>query len=402
MQNQTAKIILSALLILVLAGLVGIFPAALAQEKPVNVYFFYSKTCPHCAEEEVFLNKLEQQREDINILRFEVTQNRKNAVLLEDIGKRFQIDVSRVPITIVGDGYFGGWLNEETSGAGLIRLIQDVIENNRPDAVGIVVGTTQQPSLKMPALPEKIKLPLVGEIRTKDISLSMLAIVIGGLDGFNPCAMWVLVFLIGLLLTMKDRRRMWILIGVYLFAEAAIYFVLMAAWMNLLLFVGYVFWIRLIIALVALFAGYHNLKEYYTTKPGTCDIVGGKRQQKIFDKLKVFIQEKRFWLAFGGMILLALVINILEGACSAGFPVIYTQILTLANLSTWQYYGYLLLYVFLYILDDLIVFFVAMFALKKVTFTGKYSHLSQLIGGILMIIMGVLLLLRPEWLMFNF
>ena len=90
-----------------------------------------------------------------------------------------------------------------------------------------------------------------------------------------------------------------------------------------------------------------------------------------------------------------------ELVCSAGLPAIYTQILSLSNLPTWQYYFYLGLYILIFMLDDLFVFFTAMFTLKAVGVESKYARYSHLIGGVLMLVIGLLLLFKPEWLMFG-
>jgi len=81
-------------------------------------------------------------------------------------------------------------------------------------------------------LPASVRMPLLGEVALRDLSLPVLTIALGGLDGFNPCAMWALVFLLGLLVGMQDRLRMWVLGAAFVVASAAVYFVFMAAWLT--------------------------------------------------------------------------------------------------------------------------------------------------------------------------
>ena len=250
-------------------------------------------------------------------------------------------------------------------------------------------------------MPEKINLPIIGEIETRDFSLPVLTVLIAGLDGFNPCAMWVLLFLISLLLGMEDKKRMWILGTAFIVSSAFVYFLFMSAWLNLFLFLGFVLWVRVVIGLVALVAGGYNLKEYFTNKAGVCKVTSGKKRQKVFEKLKNIIYEKQFWLALVGIIILAFAVNLVELICSAGLPAVYTQILALTPMAKWQYYAYLGLYIFIFMLDDLLVFFVAMTTLQITGMTTKYTRVSHLIGGILMLVMGILLLFKPEWLMFG-
>jgi hypothetical protein len=259
-----------------------------------------------------------------------------------------------------------------------------------------------QPALaqNFSAIPETIHLPFIGDFQTKSVSLPTLTMVIGALDGFNPCAMWVLLFLISLLLNMKNRKRMWILGSSFIVGSALVYFVFMAAWLNILLFFGFLRWVRIIIGLVALFSAYYNLKKWYDARPG-CPASEDQKRRKVFEKLRNIVGREQFWLALGGIILLAAAVNLVELLCSAGLPVVYTQILTLNHVPTVQYYLYLLLYIFFFMLDDLIVFIVAMVTLRAVGLTTKYTRLSALIGGIMMFIIGILMIFRPEWLMFG-
>lgn len=248
---------------------------------------------------------------------------------------------------------------------------------------------------------ESLTLPIIGTIQIANLSLPLLSVVIGLLDGFNPCAMWTLFFLISLLLSMKDKRRMWILGTVFIITSAFVYFLFLSAWLNFFLILGFLFWIRIIVGLVALGAGIYNLRDYYVNREGACKVTGSEKRRKTFDKLKSITHERSFILALGGIILLALAVNLIELVCSAGLPAIYTQILSLNTLSAWQYYSYILIYIFFFMLDDLFVFAVAMITLHAVGIQSKYARFSRLIGGILMLIIGVLLLFKPELLMFG-
>ncbi len=270
------------------------------------------------------------------------------------------------------------------------------------DLVGNLAIPPESPAIPAPkVIPETITLPVFGEIHTRDVSLPLFTVMMGAVDGFNPCAMWVLVFLIGLLLGLEDRRRMWILGGTFIAASAGIYFLFMVAWLNLLMFLGFIWWVRLLVGIIALAAGYYNLKEYFLNQPGVCKVTGTDRRQRIFQKLKDITQQQKFWLALGGIIILAFVVNLVELICSASLPVVYLQVLTLNQLPVWHYYLYILLYIFIFMLDDLIVYIVAMTTLQVTGLTDKYSRLSHLLGGLAMLAIGVLIIFKPEWLMFG-
>ncbi|MBU1052076.1 MAG: hypothetical protein KJ718_06005 [Nanoarchaeota archaeon] len=401
--KMNKKIILSLMFLFLLTTFANSVYSEEIQSEEVNIYFFWAHGCPHCQDEKDFLNTLNQKYDNLDIHGLEVTTSKENADLLKKTGKELNADVSGVPFTVVGEQYFSGWYNEETTGKAIEDAVNCVIENHCQDVVGELTTPISQSTHTQggKAIPERLDLPIIGEVETKNLSLPVLTIIIAALDGFNPCAMWVLLFLISLLLGMQSKKRMWVFGTVFIATSAFVYFLFMSAWLNLFLFLGFVFWVRLAIGFVALGAGIYNIREYFTNPAGTCKVTGTQRRQKIFEKLKKIVQEKHVLLALLGLIVLAFAVNLVELICSAGLPAVYTQILTLTNLEGWQYYSYLLLYVFIFMLDDLFVFFVAMITLQAVGVTNKYGRISHIVGGIIMLIMGALLIFKPELLMFG-
>ena len=371
-------------------------------DNKADLYFFWANGCPHCSHEEEFLKELEQKYPDLKIHYLEVTQDKKNIELLKSAGRKLNANVSGVPFTVIGEQYFIGY-NKQTAGVAIEEAVQCALQNGCYNVVGsLITPITPNPERsKEKTIPEKIELPFIGEMETKNISLPVLTIIIGALDGFNPCAMWVLLFLISLLLGMEDRKRMWILGSVFIVTSAFVYFLFMSAWLNLILFLGFIVWVRIIIGLVAIIGGGYSLKEYFTNKEAVCKVTNNEKRIKIFEKLKAVTQKQKLWMAVGGIILLAFAVNLVELICSAGLPAVYVQILTLTELPAWQYYAYLTLYIFVFMLDDLFVFFVAMKTLQIAGITTKYTRASRLIGGIIMLIIGISLIFKPELLMFG-
>ncbi|KKR67215.1 MAG: hypothetical protein UU08_C0023G0005 [Candidatus Uhrbacteria bacterium GW2011_GWE2_40_58] len=200
---------------------------------------------------------------------------------------------------------------------------------------------------------------------------------------------------------MGNKRRMWILGGAFIGTSAFVYFLFLAAWLNFFLFIGLIVWVRLLIGLVALTSGGYNIREYFTNKDATCKVTANENRKSIFDRLKKVTQNQKFLFALGGIILLAFAVNLVELVCSAGLPAVYTQVIALSDLPRWEYYLLLLLYIFVFMLDDMIVFVVSMITLQITGLTTKYTRYSFLIGGILMLVLGALLILKPEVLMFG-
>jgi len=352
--------------------------SVLAQDQDADILFFWGQGCPHCEEEKIFLQSLQQKYPDIKINNYEIHLPENNQ-LLRQMGKKLNADVSGIPFTIIGDQYVAGFLSDETTGAQIEQAL------------------TSAPIQTLRTL----QLPLIGTINVKNFSLPLLTFVVALLDGFNPCAMWTLFFLINLLLGLKDRRRMWILGATFIVASSFVYFLFLSAWLNLFLFLGFLPWVKIIVGLVALISGSYYLKEYLVNKNATCKVTGSQKRQKVFTRLRVITQKKQLALALIGIILLAFVVNLVELVCSAGLPAVYTQILTLTPLPSWQYYLYLIFYILIFMLDDLFIFFVAMTTLKAVGLDSKYARYSHLIGGILMVTIGLLMLFKPELLMFG-
>jgi thiol-disulfide isomerase/thioredoxin len=392
-----------ALLIIVFFSILFCPPnSPAAEEQPVNIYLFWTKGCPHCTLEKEFLAKLASSEQNLKIITFELTESRDNRELFGKVGQELRANVSGVPFTVVGERYFIGWLGEDSTGAAINNAVQETRRSGAPD---VVAGLMARPANLIPrekqAIPEKLPLPFFGEIEIKYLSLGLVTLIIGLLDGFNPCAMWVLVFLINLLLGLEDRRRMWILGGTFIATSAVIYFLFMTAWLNFLVFVGLINWVRIAIGGVALLAGFYNLREYITNRAGVCKLESGEGRRRRLEKIKEAVHGQKFWLALGGIILLAFAVNLVELICSAGFPVIYLQILSLNKLPFWQYYLYMVLYIVMYMLDDMIIFAAAMITLQLLGVGARYKQASNLVGGILMLILGILLIFRPQALMFG-
>ena len=203
---------------------------------------------------------------------------------------------------------------------------------------------------------------------------------------------------------MKDRKKMWILGLTFIISSAIVYLLFMVAWLKVALSIKQIIWVRSLIAVVALIGGFINLKSFYKTinqKDIGCTVTDKEQKKKTMGKIKKFTSEKSLILAILGIMALAFSINLVELACSAGLPLLYTQVLSMNNLSNIEYIGYILLYILFFMLDDLIVFFIAMFTMKITGISNKYSKYSHLVGGIIMTLIGILLIFKPGILMFG-
>ena len=376
----------------------------------VTLYLFHGDGCPHCAEEIKFLNSIEGKYKNLEIVKYEVWYNDENASLLQDVYKAFDITRNGVPTTVIGNTIIQGY--GDTAGAKIERAIEYYLENDYIDQVErIKNGTFNKDDVgnEFDEEEEKtdeemtMKLPLVGNLNLKRVTLTSAAVVIGLVDGFNPCAMWILLFLISVLIGMKNKKRMWTLGVTFLVTSALVYMLIMLSWINIAVKITTVIWIRNIIAVIALVGAFINIRSYINSrKNGGCEVVNDKKRKNIFNKIRKFTSEKSFILAILGVIGLAISVNLVELACSAGLPLVFTELLALNNVSDSMKLFYTFIYIIFFLLDDLVVFFIAMFTMKITGISTKYNKYSHLIGGIIMLLIGVLLIFKPEWLMFQF
>lgn len=373
------------LLTVLLFGLVIKADFSLAQQNSVDIHFFYSAICPHCAEEEEFLKELEKKYPEIKTKGYEVIYNSENQKILKDFYEKYQVPTGRqgwVPVTFTPTRYF-------------IGFNQQIAEDIESCINECLIG-------EKPA-PQKIKIPFFGSVDISKMSLPILTIILGAMDGLNPCAMWILLFLIALLINTRSRKRMWLIGGIFIATSGIIYFFLLTAWLNLFLAISYVNLTRILIGTFALGVGIWQIKNFITYHPGVCKVLGMKSriERGLKEKAEKIVTSPFTFAMVGGLIILALGVNLIEFFCSAGIPAIFTRILTLSQVSTLSYYLYLLLYTFVFILDDLIIFSLAVITLSRVGFTEKYNYWATLIGGLLILILGILLIFKPELLMFG-
>ncbi len=352
------------------------------EENKINLYLFHSADCSHCAEERKWLDEISNEYEEyLNIYQYEVTYDEDNMILMNEVLTQMHLVGNSVPFTILGDKYYRGFSDATASMIeGQIKEYAE-IENN----------------------PNEVKIPILGNVNMKKVSIPLVAVILGFIDGFNPCAMWILLFLINMFFGMKDRKKAWILGMTFLFISGLVYFLSMLG-INFVLGIATLKWMKIAIALFILIAGVLNMKKYFKIRneEAGCTVVDSKKRKKLITKIKKIMDSKTFMLSMIGIIALAVSVNLIELACSLGFPLIFTEILAINNISGIIRIVYLLIYIFFYMIDDMVVFAISMITVEATGITNKYNKLCTLVSAIIMILMGLLLLFKPSWLMLNF
>ena len=382
-----------------------ILPSINAEEKKqVNVYLFHSNTCSHCKAEIEFLNEIQKEYENLKINLYEINDVKENKELMINIKEKLNIDSPMVPFTVIGDYYYIGYNDGVKDG--IKNLIEKYTSEEQYDVIKDIIDGKDVSNFKIKNGEINKISTVFGEIDPAKVSLPILSVIMGAIDGFNPCAMWVLIFLITMLFNMENKKRMWALGITFLVTSALIYLVFMFVWLGVATkLLTTISWLKLLIGLIALIGAFINLKGFIKSivkKDAGCEVVDNSKRKKIISKIKKYTSEKSFILAMLGVMLLAISVNAIELACSAGLPVLFTNVLALNDINFIEKCIYIFIYIFFFLIDDIIVFFVAMFTLNIKALSTKYTKYSHLIGGIIMLIIGILMIFKPEWLMFNF
>ena len=353
---------------------------AWAGEANPDIEVFVRAGCPHCEAAKTFLDELRQEQPSLRIVFSDITEDPAARQRLTTLAKDRGITTVGVPTFLIGTEIIVGFRSSDTTGA----EIHAKLEQNVP-------GATPSPT-------ESIETGWFGPLRVHDLGLPLFTIVIGLLDGFNPCAMWVLFFLLSLLVNLQDRRKMALIAGTFVIVSGLLYFAFMAAWLNVFLVVGLSRAVQIGLGGIALFIGVVNVKDFFALHHGLSLSIPESAKPGLYARIRRILQADNLAGALVGVIVLAGLVNTIELLCTAGFPAIYTQILTMQQLPTWTYYGYLGLYNLAYILDDSLMVTIAVITLSRRKLQEGAGRWLKLASGLVMAGLGAILLLSPEWL----
>jgi thiol-disulfide isomerase/thioredoxin len=381
-EDRFKRYLIIALVVLgVVLFITGLKPAETTPNGSFQVHFFYLPGCSHCEEQMSFNERLAEKYPSISII-YHDASTPQGSELLSEMLASLGVEESFFPVTIFDSQVFAGWDSEETTGKAIEEALQQCLEGNCPATGGAEPGG-------------EITVPIIGKIVPSEYSLPALAIVLGLVDGFNPCAMWVLVYLISLVMTLRDRRRIWSIVGSFVLASGILYYLIMAVWLNAFLLIGYFRPLIIVIGLVAFGAGVLNVREFIQTKDEiVCEVQDEESRTKTMSRAERIVRSPLTWGTIAGIVALAFVVNSIEFVCSAAIPAVFTQVLALRNLSALQYYSYILLYDIFFMLDDTVVFGSAAFALTS-NLGSRYVKYSRPVGGAILLILGALLLFAP-------
>jgi glutaredoxin len=348
-----------------------------------NGLILYTRTgCPYCDEASAFLRRAQQARPGLHVEVRNIAEDpvARQAFLAEI--ERLQLERAGVPLMIAGDGYVLGWHFPESA-------------EEIGGLLGWAPGEWKQwgSGEAEPALPEWLALERHG--------LPAFTVVLGLLDGFNPCAMWVLLFLLSMLVHVKSRKRMFLIAGIFVLVSGAVYYLFMVAWLNLSLAFRWSEGLRYAIGGLGLAAALFHLKDAFVGSRGPSLSIPESRRAGIGQRIRDVITARNLPLAIAAVTVLAIIVNFYELLCTAGLPAIYTQVLARQEISGAAFYGYLALYNLAYIFDDALMVFGATWALSSRRLSASSGRWLKGLSGVALLVLSLVLIFRPAWLSFS-
>jgi glutaredoxin len=334
--------------------------------------------CPHCAEARPFLQQLAAERSDLSIVEHDVARDGDALERLRVLSARAGIATPGVPTFVIGERVMVGF-DAATTPARIRAALEETAAPEPPDS---------------------LELPLVGLVDVAGLGLPLFTALVGLVDGFNPCATWVLLFLLAMLANLRSRSRMALIAGTFVVVSGAVYFAFMAAWLTFFMVIGISQPVRILIAAVALFIGAVNVKDFFAMGRGSSLGISEAAKPGFYRRVREILHADDLAGAMLGIVTLAFLVNLIELLCTAGLPALYTAILTSQGLPSWQYYAYLALYIAAYMLDDAVLVTIGVATLGRRKLQERGGRWLKLLSGLVILALGALLLVRPGWMGF--
>jgi glutaredoxin len=386
------------LLLALLSALGGAASVVAAQPLPADptadIEMFVREGCPHCEEAETFLAELSRTRPELTVVIRDISREPGALDRLRELALARGSTNVRVPAIVVGDQFIvgfspaagtGGLILQALAGAGAATAL--------PPGVATAPACAADGGASCDADTAAFEVRVFGRTISLDaVGLPAFTIVMGLLDGLNPCSMWVLILMISLLAPLHDRRRMLLVAGTFILVQGVAYFAFLAAWLNLFLFIGLSRTSEVVLGALAVVAGLINLKDVVAFHRGVSLSIPDSAKPGIYARMRRILSADHLGTALVGTVVLGLLVQVVELLCTSGFPALFTRILTLRQLDGANYYGYLLLYDLAYMLDDAIVLTVGVVTLSNRRLQEKEGRVLKLISGLVMVALGLYLI----------
>jgi len=379
--------------------------ASAAEQHKVVIYLFWGDGCPHCAAAKPFLNELTQHYANTELRAYEVWYVSENQDLFQKMAAAYGFEPHGVPTIFIGNQYWEGYSDQ--IGKEIEAAVKNCQEEGCPDrGIGVIPGLkAAEPETQIAApdqsvqqpLSDTIDLPVFGPVHLAAESIWISTALISFIDGVNPCSVWVLTMLLAITLHTGSRKKVGIIGLIFLTVTAGVYALFIAGLFTIFTVVNFVGWIQLVVALVALFFALVNIKDYFWYKEGISFTISDSKKPGIYQRMRKLVDASQsFWGLAGATVVLAAGVSLVEFSCTAGFPVLWTNLLVSQKVTALTFILLLLLYLFIYQLDEMVIFFTAVYTLKSSKLEEKHGRILKLIGGMLMLTLAVVMLVKPS------
>ena len=400
------------------------------QQPVIKLHFFWSKTCPHCREAHPFIDALGERFDWIELHDY-VISDKGNVDKLMQIGKLTGVEPKSVPYFAICGEAVVGYNNHDVTGRYILERLIDCYQRqggqaeigntlddflvaapsidaplfetcadtsddpNAQGSCGMSFDSTSQIEQKPQVQP--VDIPLIGAVHPEQMSLPVLTLVLAGVDAFNPCAFFVLLFLLSIMVNAGSRKRMLLVGGIFVFFSGFIYFIFMSAWLNLFQLLGggdggIIITCAGVLALVAAMV---NIKDYFYGRGDVSLSMSVENRGSLIKRMGKLSKASSLPTMILGSTILAILANAYELLCTAGFPMIYTSVLSLSDVDTMQRYMYLIAYNVVYVIPLAAIVIVFSMTLGKRKLTEKEGEVLKLMSGIMMLGLGGMLVLNP-------
>jgi len=359
---------------------------ALAAAPAAEIEVFVRPGCPYCEAAEHYLQELQRRRPRLQVRIRDVSRDAEARQELGELAHRSGIRPFGVPAFYLRGQLMVGFLSAETTGKAIEALLDQA------------PAASERNSAVRPPTVGSVDVPLLGRLNVRELGLPVFTIILGLLDGFNPCAMWVLLFLLSMLVNLHDRKKMLLIGGTFVVVSGVVYFAFMAAWLNLFLLMGLSRLTQFLLGGIAAAIGVLNIKDSLAWGWGPSLGIPQAAKPGIYSQVRRVLRAENLIGALSAVVVLAVLVNTIELLCTAGLPAIYTRALTMYSLPTWAYYGYLALYNLAYVADDSLMLAVAVVTLSRQKLQASGARGLKLLSGVVLLALGLILLVSPEWL----
>ncbi|HVQ96012.1 MAG TPA: hypothetical protein VMU51_33620 [Mycobacteriales bacterium] len=387
------------------AGLTPAHPAAAAPSTApaapaaVTLTLYWGDGCPRCEAERKFLTDLRRQYPQLVVQQYEVWKDAANRRRFEEVARQHGVDASAVPTTIVRDRVWIGFTDPIRDD--LRRTVAAALRG-QPVPKGLYgrAGTGTCSSDEVCTVPQEpdvvVAVPLLGQVNVGDKPMFVSTVVIGFVDGINPCSLWVISILLTIVIRTGSRRRVLAIGSAFLLVTAGMYAIYMAGIYSALTVIGYLGLIQLVVGVVAGVFGLIAVKDYFWFKRGPSLTIPDSSKPNLYRRMREVAGSRALLPALGATTVLAVGVSLLETPCTAGFPVLWTGLLASNHVGLLGSALLFVVYMVPFLLDEMAVFAVAVLTMRATKVQEKHGRLLKLIAGTVMLALAGTVVLAPD------